>query len=436
MKTKSFNRMLFSFLDNSPTPFHATGSMAKLLKMDGFIELDEKEKWEIKKEQSYYTIRDDGALVAFNLGKSHPQPSGFRIVGAHSDSPCLQIKPQADIIDERYHKIGVEVYGGPLLSPWFDRELSIAGRVCYTTEKKNIKTKIIDFKKPVAIIPSLAIHFDRDANKKKTINPQVEINLLFGLQQKTSHTKFHEYLITQIEEEHGEDSLAEIFAYDLFCYDVCKSGYAGINNEFIVGSRLDNLLSCFVAIQSLISADKKNNFMFVCNNHEEVGSTTNAGAQGNLVSSIFERLMPDPVDRQIQYANSFFISVDNAHAYHPNYADKSDPAHKIKLNHGPVLKINANKRYATTSFSNGIFKLFANEVKVPVQEFVMRNDIACGSTIGPMTSAKLGINTVDVGAASLAMHSIREVTGSKDPYLMYKVIKHFLQKTEWPVITS
>lgn len=433
MKTNTLNRKLFSFLDDSPTPFHAIESIKKILKKSGFINLSEKQGWKPIPGQPYYVVRQDGSLIAFNIG-SDDMSNGFRIVGAHSDSPCLQIKPQPDIIENSYHKLGVEVYGGALLAPWFDRELSIAGRVCYQTSKKEIKSQLINFDRAVAIIPSLAIHLDRGANKERTINAQNDITPIFALSNETSSTDFSKHLISQIKKEHDDNTLNEILSYDLFCYDSQKAGYTGISNEFIASGRLDNLLSCFVATHAVSSADRKNNFMFICNNHEEIGSTTSSGAQGNLALSVFERLLPDTDKRHVSFANSFFISLDNAHAIHPNFSSKSEPSHDVFLNHGPVLKINANKRYATSSLSNSLFKLLCKEMKVPIQEFVMRNDMACGSTIGPINAAKLGISTVDVGAASLAMHSIRELTGHKDPYLMFKVMQHFFQRNNLPVV--
>ena len=292
MKTTTLNRNLFSFINNSPTPYHAVESIQKKLEKSGFIALSEQQNWDPTPGQPYYVIRQDGALIAFNLGTAK-QCDGFRIVGTHSDSPCLQIKPQPDIFENSYHKLGVEVYGGALLGPWLDRELSIAGRVCYQTSKNTIKSRLINFDRAVAIIPSLAIHLDRDANKEKTINAQNDITPILALNNKTSSIEFSKHLIAQTQKEHNDDTLKEILSYDLFCYDYQKACYSGINNEFIVSSRLDNLLSCFIAAQTISTADRKNNFMFICNNHEEIGSTTSSGAQGNLVLSVFERLLPD-----------------------------------------------------------------------------------------------------------------------------------------------
>jgi len=236
----------------------------------------------------------------------------------------------------------------------------------------------------------------------------------------------------QISREHQDKDVAEILGFDMFCYDTQPPCHIGYKNEFISGSRLDNLLSCYVGMRSMLEANGSGNRMFICNNHEETGSTSATGALGSLPVAVIERLIPDVESRQICLGRSFFISMDNAHGVHPNYADKSDPSHSIQLNHGPVIKINANQRYATNSFSNASFQMLAKEVGVKTQEFVMRSDMACGSTIGPLIASQLGVRTVDVGAPSLAMHSIRELTGSQDPYLLYQPILHFLSREHLP----
>ena len=393
--------------------------------------MNEREKWNIKPGQPYLITRDDGTLICFNIGKKNSNE--FRILGSHTDSPCLQIKPNADIFEKAYHKIGVEVYGGALLNPWFDRELSVAGRVTVKTEADIIKQHLVDFARPIAIIPSVAIHLDRNANKEKKINEQKDVVPLIGLGD-AQHSGFANYLKKQLKKQVKGASVVELLGYDLFLYDYHTPCNTGINNEFIVSSRLDNLLSCFVILSAILSADTQNSYMVVCNNHEEVGSNTSAGAQGNLVQAVFERLFPDNDRRYRILADSFFISIDNAHATHPNYPEKHDSGHNILLNKGPVIKINANQRYTSNSRSNAIFKFLCSEVKIPYQEFVMRSDMPCGSTIGPMTSAKLGLQAIDIGAPSLAMHSIRELTGSDDPLLMLKVVTHFLNRKQLPTI--
>ncbi len=430
MNSKTVNRNLFSFIAKSPTPFHAADTIRSTLVKAGFTELSERKKWKVKQAQPSFVIRDDGTIIAFNKGKKNEDE--YRILGSHTDSPCLQIKPSADIFENSYHKIGVEVYGGALLNPWFDRELSIAGRVIYRSEDNRIHKQFIDLAQPIAVIPSVAIHLDRNANKDKTINQQKDVVPLIGLNN-SKKLDFKQFLKKHLEKQVG-NSLSELLSYDLFLYDYHTPCHVGINGELILSSRLDNLLSCYIILTAITKADNNNSFMLVCNNHEEVGSTTSAGAQGNLLEAIFERLYPENNKRQQILANSFFISVDNAHATHPNHPEKHDSGHSISLNEGPVIKINANKRYTSNSQSNAIFKFLCNEVKVPYQEFVMRNDMPCGSTIGPMTSAKLGLQAIDIGAPSLAMHSIRELTGSLDPYLLLKAIQHFITRDCIPAV--
>ncbi len=429
MNAQTLNKHLFQFIAQSPTPFHAVNVMKNTLKDAGFKALNEKEDWQIKNGQPYYVIREDGALVAFNLGRNNK--GGFRMVGSHADSPCLQLKPKADIYEKNYHQLGVEVYGGALLNPWFDRELSIAGRVIYQGEKDTVHSRLIDFKRPVAVIPSVAIHLDRNANTEKNINSQKDIVPLVGLSG-DSKESFTDILKNQIIADDSSVTVNDILSFDLYCYDFHKPCYTGFSQDFILSSRLDNLLSCFLLTSAVAQANMDISYMFICNNHEEVGSSTASGARGNLLSATFDRIFPDPSDRHRTLANSFLLSVDNAHAIHPNFPEKHEPSHDIALNRGPVLKINATHKYASTGVANGLFKMLCAEKEIPVQEFVMRNDMACGSTIGPLTAAKLGVQTVDIGAASLAMHSIREMTGSRDPWLLFTVLQHFLQRENLP----
>ncbi len=429
MTENNLNEKLFSYLAASTSPYHAVQQMTEILTEAGFSRLDEREKWHLQSSKPYYFIRDNGSLLAFNLGQD-PQ-AGFRVLGTHSDSPSLQIKPNADIFDKSFHKLGVEVYGGAVLSSWFDRELSLAGRVCYLSANGDLVTELVDFRRPIAVIPSIALHLNKTSDADKSLNPQVHIVPLIGIQ-KGSTKNFKEIILEQITAKHKNAAPQQILSYDVFLYDCRKPAYVGIDNEFILAPRLDNQLSCFLAATAAASADFKNSFLLMCNNHEEVGSNSASGAQGNMLESFFARILPDSNTRFQVLVKSFFISVDNAHALHPNYPEKHDSAHEIYLNHGPVLKINANQRYASTATSNAVFKLLCSESDITVQEFVMRNDIACGSTIGPTTAAKLGLKTVDIGAATLAMHSIREMTGSHDPGLLYKVMHHFFTRKSIP----
>jgi aspartyl aminopeptidase len=422
-----YNATLFPFLFSSPTPFHAVANIEMHLAQQGFIRLRENEHWQLLKGQAYYLIRDNGAIIAFILGSDESCEQGFRMLAAHTDSPCLQIKPRAEIKTGSYLQLGVEVYGGSLLAPWFDRDLSLAGRVCCRMRNGNLAVFLINFRRPLLTIPSIAIHFDRDANKNCGINQQKHLPPILSQVIDQQLPEFNSLLLEQILQEHADAAIEEILAFDMFCYDFQEPAYTGARNDFISSGRLDNLLSCHVGMTALGKAERSSNVLLFCANHEENGSTSTSGAQGSFLESALERIISDPLSRRIALGNSFLISMDNAHAAHPNFMEKIDSAHEIHLNTGPVIKLNANQRYATNSLSAAIYKQVCKEAQIIPQEFVMRSDLPCGSTIGPITAARLGVRTVDIGAASLAMHSIREHTGSLDPFLLYRTIEQFLK---------
>ncbi len=427
MQFSDYNSSLFSFLFNSPTPFHAVDNIAKHLSKLGFTCLKENQQWQLIKGNAYYILKENGAIIAFILGSAESCEQGFRILAAHTDSPCLQIKPRADITTSSYLQLGVEVYGGSLLAPWFDRDLSLAGRVCCAVQNGRLKMLLVNFSRPLLTIPNIALHFDRDANKNGSINQQKHLPPIISQSIEQNLPDFNGILLDQISKEHPQIEIETLLSYDIFCYDFQLPAYTGLNNEFISSARLDNLLSCHAGLMALASADRTKNALLFCANHEEIGSTSATGAHGNFLDSSLERIITDPVSRQIALCNSFLVSMDNAHATHPNFMEKIDPNHEIHLNKGPVIKYNANQRYATNSISAAIFKQICKEADIISQDFVMRSDMPCGSTIGPITAARLGLRTIDVGAASLAMHSIREHTGYLDAYLLYKTIERFLK---------
>ncbi len=427
MNQEIFNSSLFSFLQSSPTPFHAVSNMAEVLLSNGFHQLQENMVWQLQPGNGYFVSRDGGAIVAFTIGSKENVAQGFRMLGAHTDSPSLQIKPVSDLITGSYMQLGVELYGGSLLNPWFDRDLSLAGRVCYQLTGGDTGIKLLNFDKPLLTIPSVAIHFDREANTNKSINKQKHLPPVIGQSIEKQFPDFKTVLIEQCRKEYPKLPVHTILSFDIFCYDYQKPTFTGLNQELISASRLDNLLSCHSGITALCQSDRTRNSLLFCANHEENGSISSSGAQGSFLDSVFERIVPDSSSRHIALANSFLISMDNAHATHPNFTDKTDPAHEIQLNKGPVIKLNANQRYATNSVSSAIYKLICDEADIKPQEFVMRSDMPCGSTIGPITAARLGVRTVDVGAPTLAMHSIREHTGSADPFLLYRTVNQFFK---------
>ncbi len=432
MQQEQFNKQLFEFLHQSPTPFHAAEYLADHFHQVGFQRLLESEIWETEAGKGYYCIRDNGTLLAFKLAADPCEITPWRMTGAHTDSPALQIKPLPDRSGNSYTQLGIEIYGGPLLSTWFDRDLGIGGRVTIIDENDTIKIRLLDFQRPVVTIPSLAIHLDRKVNEERTIDRQKHLYPLLGQSLDNEDSPFSAIIHQQIQKQYPDLSFRELLGFDLFCYDTQAPAFLGMREEFISASRLDNLVSCFIGAQALLQDKLSDNCLLLCSNHEEIGSSSVAGAHGNFLRTTLERLLPDAPSRQIILNRSFLISLDNAHGVHPNFVEKHDPQHLPLLNHGPVIKYNASQRYATTGRSSALYKTLAQEVGVSPQEFVMKNDMACGSTIGPITATDLGVQTVDLGIPSLAMHSIRETTGSKDPYLLFKTIAHFYNRSQLP----
>lgn len=407
---REFNEKLIQFIDASPTPFHAVTQMAIVLDGAGYIKLDEREKWELQEEKSYYVTRNDSSIVAFTYPPSADK--GYSIVGAHTDSPHLRLKPNPVTKSAGMTRFGVEVYGGALLNPWFDRDLSLAGRIVYLDDEGTRCEKLIDIKRPIGIVSSLAIHLDREANTSHSINAQTDIVPLMACGEAFD---FESWILS----EAGEGS-GKLLAHELSFYDVQKGSFLGIHEEFITSARLDNLLSCYVGLQALIHT--KNPMMLACMDHEEVGSDSHVGAGGTFVEEVLRRIAGEGFSTLMR--QSLMVSCDNAHAQHPNFPSKHESEHAPLLNLGVAVKINSNQRYATSSRTMGRFVQCANEICVATQTFVTRSDMGCGSTIGPITSTRLGVETIDVGVPTLAMHSIRELAGSEDAYGLYQILLH------------
>ncbi len=424
MTTQRFNPGLLNFLDQSPTPFHAVAEMKQKLRDAGFVQLHEQDQWALKSKGSYFVIRNDSSIVAFRLGSKSPVETGFRMVGAHTDSPCFKVKPNPEIESKGYNQLGVEVYGGVLLNPWFDRDLSLAGRVTLKNKKGNLENRLIDFKAPIAIIPSLAIHLDREANISRTVNKQTYLPPVVSLISDQPFDLKMELMNLLGKTEKGLKG-SEILDFELSFYGTQPAAMIGLNEEFIASARLDNLLSCYTGMQALIENKKNTCQLLVCNDHEEVGSGSAAGARGNLLSSILKRLAATDEDYARMMARSMLVSTDNAHGVHPNFSDKHDSNHGSAMNSGPVIKINSNQAYASNSETAGIFRHIADLAGVPTQSFVSKSDMKCGSTIGPLTATLLGVRAIDVGVPTFAMHSIRELAGSDDAHYLYQILQSF-----------
>ncbi|WP_409523011.1 M18 family aminopeptidase [Nitrincola sp. MINF-07-Sa-05] len=423
MHKDQFNQALISFLNASPTPFHAVATMSELLRNAGFEELAEDTLWNTCPGGAYFTLKNGSSILAWREPTAaFGVEAGWRMVGAHTDSPCLKVKPQPEIHRKGYLQLGVEVYGGVLLNPWFDRDLSMAGRVSYRALDGTLKSGLVDFTDAVAYIPSLAIHLDREANNTRSINAQTYLPPILG--QADSKQDFRNLLKGRLLHE-GYDDVADVLDFEISLYDCQGASMIGLNREFLASARLDNLLSCFIGLQALIDSPAGPGQVLICNDHEEVGSVSACGAQGPMLTQWLQRVTPQQANAYQVQARSLMISADNAHGIHPNFADRHDDNHGPLLNGGPVIKINANQRYASNSETSARFRDMAQQEQIPVQSFVVRTDMGCGSTIGPLTAAETGIRTVDIGIPQFAMHSIRELVGADDPHRLYRVLKRF-----------
>ena len=418
MNKQDFNEGLLGFLDASPTPFHATANMAMMFENAGFIKLNEVDKWELEAGKKYFVMRNESSIIAFTYPKFE---KNYVMVGAHTDSPNLKLKPNAVIKEYGVVKFAVEPYGGLLLNPWFDRDLSLAGRVSYLDNEDKIQNALINVEKAVAVIPSLAIHLDDKANKDRTINKQTDICPILSTNEDFNFDEFIRWQLDKL----GIKNVKDIYTNELSFYDTQKASFVGLRNDFIASARLDNLLSCYTAMLSICSVSDTKPMLFVASDHEEVGSESTSGAAGSFLESTLKRMFSDYNEYMNMIRSSLMISADNAHAIHPNYPSKHDSNHTPFINKGVVIKVNANQRYASNSTTIAQFMKVANELNEPIQKFVTRSDMGCGSTIGPITATRIGIDTIDVGLPTYAMHSIRELAGSEDAHSLYKILVSF-----------
>ena len=428
IEAKQQAQALLDFIDTSPSPWHAVDNVASRLKAHGFKSLCEDESWQFKQGDKYFVVRDGGSIVAFVLGQQPISNSGFRIIGAHTDSPGLRLKPQAAYSSEGMAQLGVEVYGGPILATFTDRDLSLAGRITVQTED-GLSSHLVKFDQAIARLPNLAIHMNREVNEKGLLlNKQTGLPLIFG---HAANTEAAKQSLTEALSNTLQVPISAIISWDLALYDVQKGCFWGMDQEFIADSQLDNLASCHAALEALLSTEKPTSTL-ICAlfDHEEVGSESATGAGGSFLLDVIERICHSTQltaeDKLRGFAKSFFISADMAHAFHPNHAGSYEPCHHVHVNQGPVIKTNANQRYSTNATTAARFIQLCQQAGVSYQQYTHRTDLGCGSTIGPIMAGQLGIATVDVGNPMWAMHSIRECAGVLDHSLMIAALKqHF-----------
>jgi aspartyl aminopeptidase len=426
-------QQLLDFIDASPSPWHVVSNIETQLADFQFIKLNETEKWTLHAGGRYYVVRDDSSIIVFVIGQQPLVSSGFKLIGAHTDSPGLRIKPNAATAMDGLLRLGVEVYGGPILATFADRDLSLAGRISYKDEHGKLASRLIHCDKPLLRLPNLAIHMNRTVNDDGLkLNKQQELPLILtSLTEQQLPTAYFSAWLQQQAAIEAE----RILSWDLAVYDTQKGAFWGANNEFYANSQLDNLASCHAALMALLDNEVlQADSTLVCAffDHEEIGSESHKGADGSFLADTLERIafatQTDAEDFLRTLAKSFMISADMAHAYQPSFPLAYDPEHKVMVNQGPVIKVNANQRYSTTSGSEALFALCCELAGVPYQKYSHRNDLACGSTIGPMTSSRLGIHCVDIGNPLWAMHSIRESAGVWDHHYMIKAMSQFFMQ--------
>lgn len=412
---------LFQFIENSPSCFHAIETIREKLNDEGFIELVEGRSWQIEKGKKYYVTRNLSSIIAFKIPENDFK--NFHIVASHSDSPTFKIKENAEIeVNNKYVKLNTEKYGGMICSTWFDRPLSIAGRIL-VKEGNLVKTHLVNIDKDLVIIPNLAIHMNRAVNDGYKYNAQIDMLPLYG--DNTSKGSLMKTVAQSVGVE--EDS---ILGTDLFLYNRMKGTKIGANSEYISSPRLDDLECAYASLSAFLSETNSNSASVYCVfDNEEVGSGTKQGADSTLLYDVLRRINMCLGNSEEDYykliASSFMVSADNAHALHPNYSDKSDPTNKVYINDGIVIKYNANQKYTTDAVSASIFKSICDSVNVPYQTFTNRSDILGGSTLGNISNAHVSLNTIDIGLAQLAMHSTYETAGAKDVTYLIEALKAF-----------
>ncbi len=416
---ENINEELLDFLEQSPTCFHVISNIRKTLKDAGYEELSEGQVWSLQEGGKYFVVRNESSLIAFRIPKK--DFTGFMIAASHSDSPSFKIKTNPEIVREGYVKLNVERYGGMLMAPWFDRPLSAAGRVI-VKEDGVFKTKLVNADQDLLMIPNLAIHMDRTANDGHKYNAQTDMEPILAQGEAGQFMKI-------IAEACGVKE-EDILGHDLFLYVRGRGTVWGANQEFISAGHLDDLQCSFADLKAFVDSENTESVpVLAVFDNEEVGSSTKQGANSTFLEDVLSRIScgcgRSSEQLKTAVANSFMVSADNAHAVHPNYADKADPVNRPKMNSGIVIKYNANQKYTTDAVSAAVFRQICASAGVPVQDFTNRSDMLGGSTLGNISNSHISLNTVDIGLAQLAMHSPYETAGTKDTAYLVKAVREF-----------
>lgn len=403
---------LIDFLNKSVNEYLAVEEIKRILDNAGFEQLDFSQNWNLKNGGNYYVVKDQSSLIAFKMGLKF-ENRGFNIVASHLDSPCLKIKQNGIISVKNNTILNTEVYGGPILATWFDRPLSIAGRVI-VKENEELVSKIVNVDKDLLIIPSAAIHLKKDV----TTNPQKDLLPIASLTN-------YESINALLEKVLGINK-DDIISFDLSVYNKDQAKLVGVNEELLVSPRIDNLECAYTSLQAFINSVNENKVnVYAAFNNEEVGSNTKQGADSTILYDVLRRIVKDEVELNINLANSFLVSADNAHAQHPNYMELSDPTNNVLMNKGIVIKHNSNQRYTTDGVSSAVMQMICEKANVPCQHYTNRSDQRGGGTLGAISSSHVSIHSVDIGLAQLAMHSANETAGSLDAEYMIKALEEF-----------
>ncbi|MGB4065447.1 MAG: M18 family aminopeptidase [Azonexus sp.] len=414
--TRAQAQDLLDFIDASPSPWHAVQTCEGRLTAAGFCRLEESDRWTLTAGGRHYVVRGGSSIIAFVVGSQPAATTGLRLIGAHTDSPGLRLKPKPAEDAAGMVRLGVEVYGGPILATFADRDLSLAGRVNVRVPG-GFETRLVRFADPLLRLPNLAIHMNREVNENGLkFNKQTELPLLLGVSEDDTkaEARFRQPIAAELGVEPGD-----LLTWELNAYDTQKGAFWGVDREFVANSQLDNLASCHAALSALLAtSEPAATCLCAFFDHEEVGSESATGAGGSFVQDVIARLATsaglDSEDQRRMLARSFFISADMAHGWHPNFPAAYEPSHHALVNAGPVIKSNANQRYSTSAETAARFMAICEKAGVPCQQYAHRTDLGCGSTIGPIVASRLGIPSVDVGSPMWAMHSIRESAGVLD----------------------